>query len=200
MFRNSRLQMFAVLAIGALGGWLAASGSLRPVSRAEAAPQAVQRSPRDGSAARGGRDPPERPAGKKPNILFIMGDDIGWMQPSCYHRGLMVGETPNIDRIAAEGGMFMHYYSESSCTAGRCAFVTGMNPMRAGMLLPAVAGGHLVPATRHAVPRPIHVGPRLHDRPIRQEPPGRSPRTRCRPRTASRNSGVTSITWTRCRA
>ena len=40
---------------------------------------------------------------KKPNILFIMGDDIGWMQPSCYHRGLMVGETPNIDRIAKEG-------------------------------------------------------------------------------------------------
>src|SRR5690348_18249196 len=53
---------------------------------------------------------------KKPNILFIMGDDIGWMQPSCYHRGLMVGETPNIDRIAKEGGMFMHYYAESSCT------------------------------------------------------------------------------------
>ena len=63
---------------------------------------------------------------KKPNILFIMGDDIGWMQPSCYHRGLMVGETPNIDRIAAEGGMFMTYYAESSCTAGRCAFITGM--------------------------------------------------------------------------
>ena len=43
-------------------------------------------------------------ADKKPNILFIMGDDIGWMQPSCYHRGLMVGETPNIDRLAKEGG------------------------------------------------------------------------------------------------
>ena len=42
--------------------------------------------------------------GKKPNILFIMGDDIGFMQPRCYHRGLMVGETPNIDRLAKEGG------------------------------------------------------------------------------------------------
>ena len=61
---------------------------------------------------------------QKPNILFIMGDDIGWMQPSCYHRGLMVGETPNIDRIAKEGGMFVHYYAESSCTAGRTAFIT----------------------------------------------------------------------------
>jgi hypothetical protein len=36
---------------------------------------------------------------EKPNIMFIMGDDIGFMQPSIYHRGLMVGETPNIDRI-----------------------------------------------------------------------------------------------------
>ena len=75
-------------------------------------------------------------AADKPNILFIMGDDIGWMQPSCYHRGLMVGETPNIDRIAKEGGMFMHYYAETSCTAGRTAFITGMHPYRAGMLLP----------------------------------------------------------------
>ena len=64
----------------------------------------------------------------KPNILFIMGDDIGWMQPSCYHRGLMVGETPNIDRIAKEGAIFMHYYAEQSCTAGRNAFITGMHP------------------------------------------------------------------------
>jgi arylsulfatase A-like enzyme len=86
---------------------------------------------------------------KKPNILFIMGDDIGWMQPSIYHRGLMVGETPNIDRIGKEGGIFMHYYSESSCTAGRTAFVTGMQPYRAGMLLPQLPGAisYLRPGT-----------------------------------------------------
>jgi arylsulfatase len=69
-------------------------------------------------------------AGSKPNILFIMGDDIGIYQPSIYHRGLMVGETPNIDRIGNEGGIFMHYYAEQSCTAGRNAFFTGMNPLR----------------------------------------------------------------------
>ena len=63
---------------------------------------------------------------KKPNILFIMGDDIGIMQPSCYHRGLMVGETPNIDRIANEGGIFMTYYAEESCTAGRNAMTLSM--------------------------------------------------------------------------
>lgn len=65
--------------------------------------------------------------GKRPNILFVMGDDNGWMQSGCYHRDLMVGETPNIDRIAKEGGIFMQYYAESSCTAGRCAFVIGMD-------------------------------------------------------------------------
>jgi arylsulfatase A-like enzyme len=67
---------------------------------------------------------------KKPNIMFIMGDDIGWMQPSIYHRGLMVGETPNIDRIGQEGAIFMDYYAEQSCTAGRNAFFTGMHPLR----------------------------------------------------------------------
>ena len=94
---------------------------------------------------------------KKPNILFIMGDDIGWMQPSCYHRGLMVGETPNIDRIAKEGGMFMHYYAESSCTAGRCAFITGMHPYRAGMVLPQLPGAisYLRPGTPCSCPVPV---------------------------------------------
>src|SRR5262249_50844690 len=77
---------------------------------------------------------------QKPNILFIMGDDIGWMQPSIYHRGLMVGETPNIDRIGQEGAIFMHYYAEESCTAGRNAFFTGMHPLRPGMLPPQLPG------------------------------------------------------------
>jgi arylsulfatase A-like enzyme len=65
---------------------------------------------------------------QKPNILFIMGDDIGWMQPRIYHRGLMVGETPNIDRIGQEGAIFMDYVAMQSCTSGRNAFFTGMYP------------------------------------------------------------------------
>lgn len=77
---------------------------------------------------------------QKPNVLFIMGDDIGWMQPSIYHRGLMVGETPNIDRIGNEGAMFTNYYAEQSCTAGRTAFITGMQPVRVGMVLPEIPG------------------------------------------------------------
>src|SRR6185437_11619178 len=86
---------------------------------------------------------------QKPNILFIMGDDIGWMQPSIYHRGLQVGETPNIDRIGNEGALFTDYYAEQSCTAGRNAFFTGMHPLRTGMIPPQLPGSptYLKPGT-----------------------------------------------------
>lgn len=88
-------------------------------------------------------------AQSRPNILFIMGDDIGIMQPSIYHRGLMVGETPNIDRIGSEGALFTHYYAEQSCTAGRNAFFTGMHPLRTGMIPPQLPGSpsYLRPGT-----------------------------------------------------
>ena len=88
-------------------------------------------------------------AADKPNILVIMGDDIGWMQPSIYHRGLMVGETPNIDRIGQEGAIFMDYLAEASCTSGRNAFFTGMTPLRTGMIPPQLPGSpsYLRPGT-----------------------------------------------------
>jgi len=91
----------------------------------------------------------QQAAAQKPNILFIMGDDIGWMQPSIYHRGLMVGETPNIDRIGNEGAIFMDYLAEQSCTAGRNAFFTGMHPLRTGMIPPQLPGSpsYLRPGT-----------------------------------------------------
>lgn len=94
-----------------------------------------------------GQTPP--PAQSRPNILFIMGDDIGLMQTSIYHRGLMVGETPNIDRIGQEGALFTHYYAEQSCTAGRNAFFTGMHPLRTGMIPPQLPGSpsYLRPGT-----------------------------------------------------
>jgi arylsulfatase A-like enzyme len=76
----------------------------------------------------------------KPNILFVMADDIGWMQPSIYHQGLMVGETPNIDRIGREGMRFLSYYAMQSCTSGRNAFVTGMYPLRTGLIPPQIPG------------------------------------------------------------
>src|SRR5215468_3971951 len=85
----------------------------------------------------------------RPNILFIMGDDIGWMQVGAYHRGIGLGETPNIDRIAHEGGTFMTYYAMQSCTSGRNAFITGMYPLRTGMIPPQLPGSptYLKPGT-----------------------------------------------------
>ena len=101
------------------------------------------------AATTAGSVPPAAQQQEKPNILFIMGDDIGWMQPSIYHRGLMVGETPNIDRIGQVGAIFMDYYAEESCTAGRTAFFTGMHPLRAGMIPPQLPGSptYLLPGT-----------------------------------------------------
>ena len=70
---------------------------------------------------------------KKPNVLVLWGDDIGISNLSCYSKGLMGYQTPNIDRIAQEGAMFTDYYGEQSCTAGRAAFITGQNPYRTGL-------------------------------------------------------------------
>src|SRR5260221_9920240 len=88
-------------------------------------------------------------AQQKPNILFIMGDDIGWMQPSIYHRGLMVGETPNIDRMGQEGAILMDYVAMQSCPSGRNAFSPGMYPLRPGMIPPQLPGSpsYLKPGT-----------------------------------------------------
>jgi len=93
--------------------------------------------------------PVSQALGQKPNIVFIMGDDIGWMQPRIYHRGLMVGETPNIDRIGQEGSIFMDYVAMQSCTSGRNAFFTGMYPLRTGMIPPQLPGSptYLRPGT-----------------------------------------------------
>src|SRR6202008_2394635 len=77
---------------------------------------------------------------KKPNILFIIGDDVGWFNVGAYHQGIMSGKTPNIDRIAKEGMRFTDYYAEASCTAGRANFITGELPVRTGMTTVGQAG------------------------------------------------------------
>jgi arylsulfatase A-like enzyme len=77
---------------------------------------------------------------QKPNILVIMGDDIGYWNISAYNRGMMGYRTPNIDRIANEGAIFTDYYGQQSCTAGRAAFITGQSPMRTGLLKVGLPG------------------------------------------------------------
>jgi arylsulfatase len=79
-------------------------------------------------------------APEKPNILVIWGDDIGTTNISYNNRGLMGYRTPNIDRIAEEGLSFTDYYAQQSCTAGRAAFIGGMNPLRTGMTKVGVPG------------------------------------------------------------
>jgi arylsulfatase A-like enzyme len=84
------------------------------------------------------------PTGKQPNILVIMTDDVGIWNISAYHRGMMGGRTPNIDRIAKEGALFTDYYAQQSCTAGRAAFILGQTPFRTGLLkvgMPAAKQG-----------------------------------------------------------
>src|SRR4051812_20961598 len=76
----------------------------------------------------------------KPNIVVIMGDDIGMWNIGAYHRGLMAGRTPNLDKLAAEGMLFTDYYAEASCTAGRANFITGELPIRTGKTTVAQAG------------------------------------------------------------
>jgi arylsulfatase len=115
--------------------WIGLLAALAPVLMA-GAPASAQQTP-----------PPQQQ--NRPNILFIMGDDIGWMQPRIYHEGLGIGDTPNIDRIGREGAKFMDYVAMQSCTSGRNAFFTGMYPLRTGMIPPQLPGSpsYLQPGT-----------------------------------------------------
>lgn len=72
-------------------------------------------------------------AQKKPNIVIITTDDVGYFDLSCYHRGLAAYQTPNIDRLANEGMMITDYYAHPSCTPGRAALITGQYPIRTGL-------------------------------------------------------------------
>src|SRR5262245_42953906 len=77
---------------------------------------------------------------KKPNIIMIMGDDIGWANIGAYNQGVMSMRTPNLDRLSAEGMRFTDYYAEASCTAGRANFITGEIPIRTGLTTVGQAG------------------------------------------------------------
>jgi arylsulfatase len=85
------------------------------------------------SAMAGATSGAAQTAARKPNILIIWGDDIGWFNISAYNNGMMGYRTPNIDRIAREGALFTDWYGQQSCTAGRAAFITGQSPIRTGL-------------------------------------------------------------------
>ena len=112
---------------------------------------------------------------KKPNILIIWGDDIGYWNISAYNQGMMGYKTPNIDRIAKEGALFTDWYGQQSCTAGRAPFITGQVGFRTGMLKVGLPGAQGRSAGARRDDRRAAQGAGLHDRPVRQEP-SRRPR------------------------
>jgi arylsulfatase A-like enzyme len=87
-----------------------------------------------------GTSPAQAQQAKKPNILVLWGDDIGYWNVSAYNQGMMGYKTPNIDRIAKEGALFTDWYGQQSCTAGRAAFITGQTPFRTGLLKVGLPG------------------------------------------------------------
>jgi arylsulfatase A-like enzyme len=156
--RSTKFIMAGCLALGALVGYLAASGSLNLFQQARAndvqnqpivvKPLSVATTEECPSCCSGGMSKADALAisthnakvtakaaqdGKKPNICIIWGDDIGQSNVSAYSMGLMGYKTPNIDRVAKEGMMFTDYYAEQSCTAGRASFITGQHGMRTGL-------------------------------------------------------------------
>jgi len=123
--RAGRFNRRNLLMSGVSMATLVALGAAGPIQSAQAQQQ---------SAA---------PPGRKPNILIIWGDDIGWFNASCYHGGVMGYQTPNIDRIAGEGARFTDWYGQQSCTAGRAAFITGQSPIRTGLTKVGLPGSTL---------------------------------------------------------
>ena len=79
-------------------------------------------------------------ATKRPNIVMIIGDDVGWFDVGAYHQGMMGTKTPNLDRIAREGVRLTDAYAQASCTAGRAAFITGQLPIRTGLTTVGLPG------------------------------------------------------------
>ncbi|MGO9107820.1 MAG: arylsulfatase [Thermoguttaceae bacterium] len=157
-----RSILVAGVALAMIGGIIACStrqaasgdnGRKTTASRetATAADPAAARSARSPAAAKTllakAGDAAPAASGRKPNIVVIMSDDVGIWNIGAYHRGMMAGRTPHLDKLAKEGMLFTDYYAEASCTAGRANFITGELPIRTGMTTVGQAGAKIgIPA------------------------------------------------------
>ena len=127
-----------------------------------------------------------------------MGDDVGWFNIGAYHRGMMSGKTPNLDKLASRGMLFTDYYAEASCTAGRANFITGEIPLRTGMTTVGQAGADVgLPAQACTIATALKA---------QGYAPASSAKTTsatstsfCRRCMASTSSSVTCTTSMRCR-
>src|SRR5262249_2898001 len=121
MLRMKNLAVPLALLVGALGGYLVATGQVNSMFRAKAASPPAEGKDADCCSGEGrqqfiaAEDEKDDKNGKKPNIVFIMGDDVGWFNIGAYHRGIMSGKTPNLDKLASQGMLFTDYYAEASC-------------------------------------------------------------------------------------
>ena len=160
--KSTKMQLLLILGLGAVIGYIAAcdqQSSSHSASAVPPAPTAAGKAAHSDAPAKTALPKPNELAqaptaaaavaaataqieanGKKPNILFIMGDDVGWFNIGAYHRGIMSGKTPHLDKLAKEGMMFTDYYAEASCTAGRANFITGEIPLRTGLTTVGQAG------------------------------------------------------------
>jgi arylsulfatase A-like enzyme len=143
MFRRIQVSTIVMMAIGGLLGYAAASGTLKPGSRARAAEMVPTSVTEQLAAHNQNVAAAAQKDGKKPNICIIWGDDIGQSNISAYSHGVMGYKTPNIDRVAREGMMFTDYYAEQSCTAGRASFITGQHGLRTGLTKVGLPGATL---------------------------------------------------------
>jgi arylsulfatase len=125
-----------------------------------------------------------------------MGNDIGMWNIGAYHRGLMAGKTPNLDKLAKEGVLFTDYYAEASCTAGRANFITGELPIRTGMTTVGQAGASVgLPAEACTIATALKALGHATGQFARITLATRM--SSCLPSAGSMNSSATSITWTR---
>ncbi len=163
------IQSLACVGLGAMLGFFAATRGVAPPVRADGNPSGARQALKEARTtepganqqascsegvtrnvllARAGVETTTTGAastasGKKPNIVVIMGDDVGIWNIGAYHRGMMAGRTPNLDRLASQGMLFTDYYAEASCTAGRANFITGQLPIRTGMTTVGQAGASI---------------------------------------------------------
>ena len=206
MFKHPRFQGLSILALGALAGYVLAASEFRitgqatgataPGEQAEASAKPPVQNLRIAQAVKKAAAANQAGSRKKPNIVFIMGDDIGMWNIGAYHRGLMAGRTPNLDALARQGMLFTDYYAEASCTAGRANFITGQLPIRTGLTTVGQAGAKVgLPAEACTIATASKRRAML---------PGNSARiisaiatSTFPPSTASTNSSATCIIWTR---
>ena len=164
--KTRTIQSSVCMGLGALLGLVAGYRGITPASLADAATPALRPAAADcrvtdpggnrslccsdgmgkelllarAESGKGGAVAQPGSSGKQPNIVVIMGDDVGVWNIGAYHRGMMAGRTPNLDRLASQGMLFTDYYAEASCTAGRANFITGQLPIRTGMTTVGQAG------------------------------------------------------------